>query len=319
MFRSFSYSSDLSTSPTEVLHATRLAGDFGDHPDRPDRQRFARRRPCVAGPREDPRSDLEVRLWPVHRAPRTLHLRGALGGDARGSKVLLPGRRRSPGVGDAVSEADLVGRRRLSLRAARAVAVDDRRRQEGRDDGPRAAVHRRAHARDRRDPARQRDRPGASRARARAAIRGSRRARRRERDGPRPRRAHLGNRRVGPREPRRERANAGVRDQHAHLHRPGLHRQRAPRDRGLRHGPVPDRSGVLDAGRQRPGLARRHPRAAQGARLPGLPLAGRKLRERLRLEGRHRRPRPSPAAQEPGLEGHRAERRRDRRVHGALP
>ena len=44
--------------------------------------------------------------------------------------------------------------------------------------------------------------------------------------------------------------------------------------------------------------------------LARLPLAGRQLRQRLRLEGRHRRPRPPAAAQEPGLEGHRAQRRR---------
>ena len=49
---------------------------------------------------------------------------------------------------------------------------------------------------------------------------------------------------------------------------------------------------------------------------PGLPLAGRQLRLRLRLEGRHRRSRPPAAAEEPGVEGRRGERRRSPRVHG---
>ena len=79
-----------------------------------------------------------------------------------------------------------LGRRRPSLRAARAVAVDDRRRQEGRDHGPRAAVHRRAHA-GRSPPTQhgQRARPGAPRPRAGPALRGPRRARRRGRGRPR--------------------------------------------------------------------------------------------------------------------------------------
>ena len=58
-------------------------------------------------------------------------------------------------------------------------------------------------------------------------------------------------------------------------------------------------------------------RAAARARLARLPLAGRQLRQRLRLARRHRRPRQAPAAQEPGLAGRRAQRRRHRRVHGA--
>ena len=80
---------------------------------------------------------------------------------------------------------------------------------------------------------------------------------------------------------------------------------------------LPRRHRLADAGGQRLGLARGHAGAAQGAGLARLPLAGRELRERLRLEGRHRRPRPAAAAQEPGLEGHRVQRRRHRRVHGA--
>ena len=52
---------------------------------------------------------------------------------------------------------------------------------------------------------------------------------------------------------------------------------------------------------------------------PGLPLAGRQLRQRLRLARRHRRPRPAAAAQEPRLDGRRAQRLRHPRVHGALP
>ncbi|MCK7504012.1 MAG: hypothetical protein MZV70_07865 [Desulfobacterales bacterium] len=52
---------------------------------------------------------------------------------------------------------------------------------------------------------------------------------------------------------------------------------------------------------------------------PVLPLARRQLRERLQLARRHRRPRPAAAAQEPGVEGRRAQRRRHPRVHGALP
>ena len=41
-------------------------------------------------------------------------------------KFYYPVDGRSPGVGDAVSAADLLGGRRLSLRAAGALAVDDR-------------------------------------------------------------------------------------------------------------------------------------------------------------------------------------------------
>ena len=52
---------------------------------------------------------------------------------------------------------------------------------------------------------------------------------------------------------------------------------------------------------------------------PDLSLARRQLRQRLRLAGRHRRPRPAAAAQESGLEGHRAQRFRHRRVHALLP
>ena len=51
-------------------------------------------------------------------------------------------------------------------------------------------------------------------------------------------------------------------------------------------GALVDRHGLADARRQRARLARRHARAAPRARLPRLPLAGRQLRERLRLAGR---------------------------------
>ena len=67
------------------------------------------------------------------------------------------------------------------------------------------------------------------------------------------------------------------------------------------------------------GHAGRHAGAAPRAQLAGLPLARRQLRQRLQLERRHRRPRPAAAAQEPGVEGRRAQRRRHRRVHGPLP
>ncbi len=60
--------------------------------------------------REDRHADLAVRLRPVHRAPRPLHLRRHVGRDARGPQVLLPGHRRRAGVGDVHARPELATR-----------------------------------------------------------------------------------------------------------------------------------------------------------------------------------------------------------------
>ena len=128
-------------------------------------------------PGEDARADLEVRLRPVHRTSRPVHPRRDVGGDARGPEVLLSRRRRGTRVGHAQGQGGLVGGRRLSVGSAGALAVDDRGRQEGRHDGPRATVHRRAHARHRGEPGRERDPAGAAGPRRGPAVRRPRRAR----------------------------------------------------------------------------------------------------------------------------------------------
>ena len=67
-----------------------------------------------------------------------------------------------------------------------------------------------------------------------------------------------------------------------------------------------------DAGRQRTRHEGRHAGIAQATRRPRISLARRQFRERLQLAGRHRRARPPPAAEEPGLARHRAQRFRAR-------
>ncbi len=91
-------------------------------------------------------------------------------------------------------------------------------------------------------------------------------------------------------------------------------RERPSRDRVGGTGLVQDRHGLDHAGRQRRRLSARSPGPAEGARRARLPLARRQLRQRLRLARRDRRPRPAAAAQEPGLDGRRAQRRRHPRV-----
>ena len=99
----------------------------------------------------------------------------------------------------------------------------------------------------------------------------------------------------------------------------GASTDKARLDDRRRRRAVPRRHRLADAGRQRPRHAPRHARAAQAAQRPDLPLARRQFRQRLRLARRHRRPRPPPAAQEPGLDRRRAQRLRHRRVHRLLP
>ena len=89
---------------------------------------------------------------------------------------------------------------------------------------------------------------------------------------------------------------------------------------GKRHGSVHGRHRVADARGQRPRMACGHAGAtcASSTRRSTAGPAATSC-QRLRLEGRHRRPRQAPAPQEPGVEGHRAQRRRPRRVHAAVP
>ena len=110
-----------------------------------------------------------------------------------------------------------------------------------------------------------------------------------------------------------------LRENAAAVHRRRRHRRRPPGNHRRRQRFVPRRHGFADAGRQRPRHEGRHAGTAQAARRAGLSLARRQFRQRLQLAGRHRRPRPPSAAQEPRLARHRAQRLRPRRVHGLLP
>ncbi len=72
------------------------------------------------------RADFQVHLRPVHRAFGTLYLRGAVGGNAGGSEVLLPGYRGSTRLDHVSARQAILRRRRASLRIADPIALDDR-------------------------------------------------------------------------------------------------------------------------------------------------------------------------------------------------
>ena len=104
----------------------------------------------------------------------------------------------------------------------------------------------------------------------------------------------------------------------AEVHTEGRHDRRPVRDRRDRHGQLPHRRRVPDAGRQRLGLQGRDHPLPEGARDRDRALAGRELRFRLRLARRARRPRQASAAARARLERHGVERHGRRRLHDLL-
>ena len=113
-------------------------------------------------------------------------------------------------------------------------------------------------------------------------------------------------------------AHRPLRESPAEVHTEGRHDRRPVRDRRDRHGQLPRRCRVPDAGRQRLGLQGRDPPLPEGARDRDRALAGRELRFRLRLARRARRPRPASAAARARLERHGVERHGGRRLHDLL-